>query len=58
MRFNSEAYDKLYPRKPKKETVETAVETFTPTTDEQEEVEDVEGGVLDGDGRSSDNDIE
>lgn len=36
MRFNSEAYDKLYPRQKEKENIETAVETFTPTADEQE----------------------
>ena len=45
LRFNSNAYDKVYPRPKKEEVVESAVETFTPTTDEQkkeqEEVEEV-----------------
>lgn len=35
MRFNSEAYDKVYPRQKEVEKVETVVETFTPTEDEQ-----------------------
>ena len=53
LRFNSDAYDKVYPRPKKEEVVESAVETFTPTTDEQkkeqEEVEEVsEGDVGDG----------
>ena len=60
MRFNSTAYDKLFPRQKKKETVETAVETFTPTTDEQEEepVVETEGGNEDGNGCSGDTDTE
>ena len=38
MRFNSQAYDKVFPRQTEvHETVETAVETFRPS----EEVEDV-----------------
>lgn len=41
MRFNSEAYDKLYPRKKEKEVIESAVETFTPTSDEQDEEDTV-----------------
>lgn len=42
LRFNSKAYDEVYPRQ-EKEVVETVVETFTPTTDEQKkEVEEVE----------------
>ena len=39
MRFNSEAYNKLYPRKKDKEFIESAVETFTPTIDEVDNVE-------------------
>ena len=42
MRFNSEVYDKLYPRQKEKENIETAVETFTPTADEQEVDDDDE----------------
>lgn len=40
MRFNSTAYDELFPREneTEKEKVESAVETFKPT----EEVEDIE----------------
>lgn len=34
MRFNGDAYAKLFPHIEKDEAVETAVETFTPTTDE------------------------
>ena len=37
MRFNGEAYNKLFPHTEKDEAVETAVETFTPTTDEATE---------------------
>ncbi len=58
VRFNSTAYDKLYPRQKKKETVETAVETFTPTTDEQKVETDDEGENDDGDGRTGNNDSE
>lgn len=36
MRFNSEAYEKLYPRQQKPVEVETAVEGFTPTVKEVE----------------------
>lgn len=41
-RFNSEMYEKLYPRTEvrEKEVIETAVETFNPTA-EIEEVEEV-----------------
>lgn len=36
-RFNSSAYDKLFPREPEPaQPVETAVETFTPTKDKLE----------------------
>ena len=37
MRFNGEAYSKLFPHTEKDEAVETAVETFTPTADEATE---------------------
>ncbi len=37
MRFNGEAYAKLFPHTEKDEAVETAVETFTPTVDEATE---------------------
>ena len=38
MRFNGEAYDKLFPRETQRqETVETAVETFKPTEQESNE---------------------
>ena len=40
MRFDSEAYDKLYPRDAGNKTeIESAVETFTPTADEQKSAE-------------------
>jgi len=41
-RFNSEMYEKLYPRQEtvKTEPVETAVETFTPTKDIDTAVDD------------------
>ncbi len=37
MRFDSEAYDKLYPRPVKETKVETAVEGFTPSAKKDEE---------------------
>lgn len=41
MRFDSEAYDKLFPREADNETeIESAVETFTPTADEQKQADD------------------
>lgn len=41
MRFDSEAYDKLFPREVDNETeIESAVETFTPTADEQKQADD------------------
>lgn len=44
MRFDSEAYDKLYPRDAGNETeIESAVETFTPTADEQKSAENSTG---------------
>ena len=39
MRFNSQAYDKVFPRTVEKERVETAVETFRPS--EEPEVDGV-----------------
>ena len=35
MKFNSKAYDELYPRPEKVEKVETAVEGFTPSVTEK-----------------------
>lgn len=32
MRFNSEAYEKVFPRKPTEPAPETVVPTFTPTS--------------------------
>lgn len=64
MKFNSTAYDKVFPREVPKPVVETSVETFTPTADEQIEVPIVEntleqpseeGGT---DGQYSESDIE
>lgn len=40
MRFNSDAYEKAFPRTKPKEKIETVVETFRPT--QQEEVADEE----------------
>ena len=34
MRFNSQAYDKVFPRQTEVEHVETSVETFRPSQDE------------------------
>ena len=42
MRFNSEAYEKLYPRQQKQATVETAVDGFTPSVKEVENEKVVE----------------
>ena len=36
MRFNSQAYDKLFPRQTEVEHVESSVETFKPSETEQE----------------------
>lgn len=43
MKFNSKAYDELYPRPKKVEKVETAVEGFTPSVEKA--VEEVETAV-------------
>ena len=42
MRFNCEAYDELFPRDnaTEKDEVESAVETFKPTEEELEELEE------------------
>lgn len=37
MKFNSKAYDELYPRPKKVEKVETAVEGFTPSVEVESE---------------------
>ena len=44
MRFNSTAYDELFPREneTEKEQVESAVDTFKPTEEEVEESEETE----------------
>lgn len=57
-KFNAEVYDKLFPRPVETVRVESAVSTFTPTTDLAEGIdivetpveEVVEGGVEDGNG--------
>lgn len=47
MRFNSQAYDKVFPRQTEVEHVESSVETFKPS-EEHEEVESaIEPEVLD-----------
>ena len=48
MRFNSQAYDKVFPRQTEVEHVESSVETFKPSETEHEEIESVvEPEVLD-----------
>lgn len=64
MRFNSEAYNKLYPRIEEPEKIETAVELFTPTKDiiEDKQVEVADSipevvdqkGVVNGDNGDND----
>ena len=41
MRFNSQAYDKVFPRQTEVEQVETSVETFRPSQEEKTSSEDV-----------------
>lgn len=53
MKFNTEAYDKLYPRPEKTKKVETAVEGFTPSAETEKEekpetVVETESEVEDG----------
>lgn len=58
MRFNSDAYDKLYPRKEDVEVIETPVETFTPTTDKlNNEVDsnETDGTIVEEDNGNNDN---
>jgi len=45
MKFNSKAYDELYPRPTKVEKVETAVEGFTPSVTEKAEEPKIETAV-------------
>lgn len=54
MRFNAEAYAKVFPKVETPEVIESSVPAFTPTTDKVEESEvaevaEEEGGA-DGDG--------
>lgn len=66
MRFNSKAYNELYPRKVETENVETVISTFTPTTDKLEDTDvaddnvdvtvDAEGG--DDNGREPDSGLD
>lgn len=61
MRFNSDAYDKAFPRTKPKEKIETVVETFRPT--QQEEVTDEEDvteseETVDGNGSNNESDSE
>lgn len=39
MRFNSQAYDKVFPRTTEVEHVESSVETFKPSENEQDSIE-------------------
>ena len=45
MKFNSEAYEKLYPRQKPEKQVETAVEGFTPSAKEVNDEKVVETGT-------------
>ena len=45
MRFNSQAYDKLFPRQTEVEHVESSVETFKPSETEHEEHEEIESVI-------------
>lgn len=63
MRFNSEAYAKAFPRPEAKETIETVVETFRPTTEKIENEKVVESETPpteddDGDGSPGESDTE
>ena len=63
MRFNSEAYAKAFPKQEAKETIETVVETFRPTTKkiENEKVVEPETDHVeddDGDGSPGESDTE
>lgn len=61
MRFDSEAYDKIFPRQKPVESVETVVDSFKPTEEEQKanspEPAPVEPPVeIEGDGQEGDSD--
>lgn len=60
MRFNSDAYDKAFPRTRPKETIETVVETFRPTQQDEvtEEVVTESEESDDGNGNDSESDLE
>lgn len=62
-RFNSQAYDKLFPRTQEVEKVESAVETFKPTEKEQKQEETtvekaVEEVVIENETEGSDVEVE
>lgn len=50
MKFDSEAYDKLFPREEAKTEIESAVSTFKPTEKVEAEVESEK--EVDGDGHN------
>lgn len=56
MRFNSDAYDKAFPRTKPKEKIETVVETFRPTQQEEDVTESEE--TVDGNGSNNESDSE
>lgn len=60
MRFNSDAYDKAFPRTRPKEKIETVVETFRPTQQDEttEEVVTESEESDDGNGNDSESDLE
>ena len=63
MRFNSEAYEKVFPRKPTTPAPETVVPTFTPTSGDPvvepvEEPNEEGGGGEDGVGCAGEPDSE
>ena len=63
MRFNSEAYEKVFPRKPTEPAPETVVPTFTPTSGDPvvepvEELNEEGGDGEDGDRRASESNTE
>lgn len=43
MRYRADIYEKLFPRKKEAEKVETCVEGYTPTTDEEDKEADEDG---------------
>lgn len=61
MRFNSDAYDKAFPRTRPKEKIETVVETYRPTQQEEttdEEVVAESEELEDGNGSNNESDSE